>query len=89
MTTRSNDLDKGKPTVRWGRKARGLSLKRRFRSSDSPAAERSVLQMAIALLELAVPILSGSIYLPHSPAQVVSGVDVPQTSVGDEKEVSA
>jgi hypothetical protein len=44
--------------------------------------------MGLALLELAVPILSGSIYLPHSPAQV-AGVDVPQTSVGDEKEVSA
>ena len=43
--------------------------------------------MALALLELAVPILSGSIYLPHSPAKA-RGVDVPQTSVGDEKEVS-
>ena len=43
--------------------------------------------MAIALLGLAVPILTGSIYLPHSPAQA-RGVDVPQTEVGDEKEVT-
>ena len=44
--------------------------------------------MALALLESAVPILSGSIYLPHSTA-TLRGVDVPQTKVGDEKEDSA
>ena len=54
--------------------------------SDSPAAERSVL-MALALLELAVPILTGWSSLSHSTVQL-RGVDVPQT-VWDEKEVSA
>ena len=44
--------------------------------------------MALALLEHAVPILSGSTYLPHSTV-IQRGVDVPQTEVGDEKEVSA
>ena len=44
--------------------------------------------MALALLELAVPILSGSIYLPHFTVND-RGVDVPRTEVGDEKEVSA
>ena len=44
--------------------------------------------MALALLELAVPILSGSIYLPHSTAKS-RGVDVPLSEDGDEKEVSA
>ena len=43
--------------------------------------------MALALLQSAVPILSGSLYLPHSTVNT-RGVAVPQTEVGDEKEVS-
>jgi hypothetical protein len=80
---RSNDLDKGKPVARRGRKARGLD-----ESPDSPAAERSVLMGVLALPQLMpVPILSGSNYFLHSAAQARE-FEVPQSdSVVDEKEV--
>lgn len=82
MSVRSNDLDKGKPAAKRGRKARGLTPDRQ--TAQPP---KGVL-MALALLELAVPILSGSTYLPRSTVND-RGVDVPLTEVGDKKEVSA
>lgn len=69
--------------MKWGRKARGLAPTRQMAQLPKGVCA----SMAPVFLESAVPILSGSTYLPHSTADL-RGVDVPQSEDGDEKEVS-